>query len=156
MPRKQWAENLGILKNTSWVLDYRRVELVIYWEPVQLSFTEGSRVGYLTGASPVGSWLWPCRELRLRSWSLTMEFCRSLPTAILKTMRCAKHLSFVSTEGLRIVSLSPRVEEPNLEVKKLINIRTWTTESPVYLSPPVFLHMYNVCDWYGYTTMLKM
>ena len=51
------------------------------------------------------------------------------------------------------VSLSPRVEEPNSEVKKLINVRTWTTESPVYLSPPVFLHMYYICDWYGYITI---
>ena len=53
------------------------------------------------------------------------------------------------------VSLSPRVEEPNSEVKKLINVRIWTTESPVYFSLPiVFLHMYNVCDGYGYTPQL--
>ena len=126
-----------------------------------------SRVGSLLGASPVEfycrpvqlgvdfghveSWSW-VKTMVLRSWSLTMEFCRSLPNEILKTTRCAMHSSFVNIEWLRIVSLSPCVEEPNSEVKKLINDRTWTTESPVYLSPPVFLHMHNVCDWYGYTT----
>ena len=89
-----------------------------------------------------------------RSWSLTMEFCRSLPTEILKTTRCAESLSFVSIEWFRIVSLSPRVKEPNSEVKKLINVRTWTTESPVYLSLPiVFLHIYNVCEGHGYTAL---
>ena len=66
----------------------------------------------------------------LRSWSLTMEFWRSLPTEILKTIRCAERLSYVSIEWLRIVSITPRVEEPNSEDKKLINVRTWTTESP--------------------------
>ena len=40
------------------------------------------------------------------------------------------------------VSLSPRLEEPNSEVKKLINVPTSTTVSLVYLSPPVFLHEY--------------
>ena len=72
----------------------------------------------------------------------------------LKDYKMCRALSFVSIEWLRIVSLSSHVEEPNLEVKKLINVRIWTTESPVYLSLPiVFLHMYNVCDWYGYTTV---
>ena len=86
-----------------------------------------------------------------------MEFYRSLPTEILKTTRCAERLSFISIEWLRSVSISPRVEEPNSEVKKLINVRIWTTESPVYLSLPiVFLHMYNVCDGYGYTTFVAI
>ena len=78
-------------------------------------------------------------------------------------MRCAERLSFVSIlwyeRLLRIVSLSSYVKGPNSEVKKLINVCTWTTGiSPVnvlcislYLSLPVFLH--NVCDWYGYTTL---
>ena len=47
-----------------------------------------------------------------------MEFSRSLPTEILKTMRCAERSSFVCIEWLRIVCLSPRVEEQNSEVKK--------------------------------------
>ena len=37
------------------------------------------------------------------------------------------------------VSLSSRVEEPNSEVKKLLNVHTWTTESPVYLTLPIVL-----------------
>ena len=45
----------------------------------------------------VKSWSW-VKIMVLRSWSLTIEFCRSLPTEILKTTRCAEHLSFVSIE----------------------------------------------------------
>ena len=123
-------------KHVSWVLDCRRVELVVYREPVQLGVDFGH----------VESWIW-AKTMVLRSWILTMEFCRSLPKEILRTTRCAERLSFVSIEWLRIVSLFPCVEEPNSEVKKLINVRTWTTESLVYLSPPVFLYMYNVWDW---------
>ena len=49
---------------------------------------------------------------------------------------------------LRIVSLSPRVEEPNLEVKKLINVLTWTTVSaPVnVLCISLYLNLY-LCRW---------
>ena len=137
--RKRWAENLAILKNTSvgystvgesswlftggqWVEFYcRPVELGTRLGPVQLGVDFGH----------VESWRW-VKTMVLRSWSLTMKFCWSLPTEILKTTRCAERLSFVSIEWLRIVSLSPRVEEPNSEVKKLINVRTWTTESPVF------------------------
>ena len=152
----------------------------VFWKTCQLGTRLlASQVGSLLGASPVefycrlvelgtqlGSvqlgvdfshverWSW-VKTMVLRSWSRTVEFYRSLPTEILKTMRCAENLSFVSIEWLRIVSPSLRVEEPNSEVKKLINVRTWTTESPVYLSPLVFLHMYNVCDGYGYTTLVK-
>ena len=157
--RKRWAENLGILKNTS--VGYSTVgesswlftggqSVEFYCRPVEL----GTRLGPVqlgVDFDHVESWSW-VKTMVLRSWSLTMEFWRSLPTEILKTMRCAERLSFVSIEWFRIVSLSPRVEEPNSEVNKLINVRTWTAESPVYLSPPVFLHIYNVCDWYGYTT----
>ena len=122
----------------------------VFWKTHQL----GTRLGPVQLGVDFGhvqSWSW-VKTMVLRSWSLTMDFCRYLPTEILKTTRCAERLSFVSIEWLRIVSLSPRVEEPNSEVNKLINVRTWTTESPVYLSPPVFLRMYNVCDWYGCTT----
>ena len=48
------------------------------------------------------------------------------------------------------VSLSPCVEEPNSEVKKLINIRTWTTvSSPVNVSCifPVFKFVHLPLDW---------
>ena len=46
---------------------------------------------------------------------------------------------------LRIVSLSPRVEEMKSEVDKCV--RTWTTESPVFcISLYLHLHM-NCCYW---------
>ena len=138
-------------KHVSWILDCRRVELIVYWGPVRLSFT---------GASPVGSGLWPCQSwswvktMVLKSWSLTMEFCRSLPTdRDLKDYDMCRAFELCWYRMIKdCVSLFPRVEEPNSELKKLINVRTWTTESPVYLSPPAFLHMYNVCDGCGYTT----
>ena len=136
-------------KYVSWVLDCRRVELVVYWGPVSWVLLWPVQLGVDFGH--IESWSW-VKTMVLRSWSLTMEFCRSLPTKILKTTRCAERLSFVSIEWLRIVSLSPRVEEPNSEVNKLINVCTWTTESPVHVCPPVFLHTYNVCDGYDYTT----
>ena len=126
--RKRWAENLGILKNTSVEFDCRPVELGTQLGPVQLGVYFGH----------VESWSW-VKTTVLRSWSLTMEYFRSLPTEILKTTRCAGRLSFVSIEWLRIVSLSPHVEEPNSEFKKLINVRTWITESPVYLTLPIVL-----------------
>ena len=139
------ASRVGSLLRASLVEYYcRPVELGTWLGPVQLGVDFGH----------VESWSW-VKTMVLSSWSLTKEFCRSLPTEILKITRCAERLSFVSIECLRIVSLSPRVEEPNSEVKNLINVRTWTTESLVYLSPPVFLHMYNVCDWYDYTTLVK-
>ena len=113
--REWWAENLEILK------------VEFYCRPVELGVDFGH----------VKSWSW-VKTMVLRSWSLSMEFWNFLPTEILKTTRCAERLSFVCIVWyerlLRIVSLSPRVEEPNSEVKKLINVRTWTTESPVYLS----------------------
>ena len=60
---------------------------------------------------------------------------------------------------LRIVCLSPRVEEPNSEVKKLINVRTCTTlSSPVnVLCISLYLNLYmcrwieiSLWLWYGY------
>ena len=44
--------------------------------------------------------------------------------------------------------LSPRVEKPNSEVKKLINVRTWTTvSSPVnVLCISLYLNLY-MCRW---------
>ena len=58
------------------------------------------------------------------------------------------------------MSLSPRVEEPNSEVKKLINVRTWTTvSSPVnVLRISLYLNLYmyrwiEISFWlydYGY------
>ena len=92
--RKQWAENLGILKKTSVEFYCRPVELGTRLGPVQL----GVDFGYVKSWSRV-------KTMVLRSWSLTMEFCRSLLTEIVKTTRCAKHLSFVSIEWLRTVSL---------------------------------------------------
>ena len=99
-------------KQVSWVLDWRRVELVVYWgqsvefycRPVELG-TRLRPVQLGVDFGYVESWSW-VKTMVLRSWSLTMEFCRSLPTEILKTTRCAERLSFVSIEWLRIVSLS--------------------------------------------------
>ena len=119
-------------KHVSWVLDCGWDELVNYWGPVQLSFS----VGQLNWVLNWGQSSWELtlamsrvevKTMVLRSWSLTMEFCRSLPTEILKTTRCAEHLSFVSIEWLRIVSLFPHVKELNSEVEKLINVCTRTT-----------------------------
>ena len=87
-------------KHVNWVLDCRRVELVVYWGPVQLGVDFGH----------VESWSW-VKTIVLKSCSLIIEFCRSLPTEILKTTRCAEHLSFVSIEWLRIVSLSQEVNK---------------------------------------------
>ena len=139
------------LEAMGWEFGYfEKMSVEFYCRPVELG-TQLGPVQLGVDFGHVKSWSW-VKTMVLRSWSLTMEFGRSLPTEILKTTRCAERLSFVSIEWFRIVSLSPRVEKPNSEVMKLINIRTWTMESPVYLSPPVFLHMYNVCDWYGHTT----
>ena len=130
--QKRWAENLEILKQRSVEFYCRPVELGTRLGSVQL----GVDFGHVKSWSLV-------KAMVLRSWSLIMEFCGSLLTESLKTTRCAKCLSFVSIVWyerlLRIVSLSPHVEELNSEVKKLINVCTWTTESPVYLSLPIVL-----------------
>ena len=83
-------------KHVSWALDCRRVELVVWWRPVQLSFTVGQS-SWVVDFGHVESWSW-VKTMVLKNWSLTMEFCRSLPTEILKTTRCAERLSFVSIE----------------------------------------------------------
>ena len=88
------------------------------------------------------------------SWSwISIVVWRSLgPTVVLRnwgptmmlrnwdwTTRCTERWDVVSILWLRKTfknCLFPRVEEPKSEVNKWI--RTWTTESPVYLSPPVF------------------
>ena len=68
---------------------------------------------------------------------------------IWSSTRCAERLSFVSIVWherlLRIVSLSPRVEEPKSEVKKLMNVRTWTTvSSPInVLCISLYLNLYR-------------
>ena len=91
-----YASRVGSLLGASPVeFDSRPVELGTRLGPVQLGVDFGH----------VESWSW-VPTMVLRSWSLTMEFCRSLPTEILKTMICAERLGFVSIEWLRIVSFS--------------------------------------------------
>ena len=120
--------------------------------------SNGDRSSWLSTGSR--SWVptMVLRSLGFDRWVIRLSFSgpdRRRWKEIWSSTRCAERLSFVSIVWyerlLRIVFLSPRVEEPNSGVKKLINLHTWTTESLVYLSPPVFLHMYNVCDSYGYT-----
>ena len=105
----------------------------------------------------------PCRQtVRLTaieadswSWGPTMMLKRWGPTMNLRnwdwTMRCGEHLGVVSIIWLQKTfknCLSPRAEEPNLEVNKCIH--TWTTESPVYLSLSIVfcICVYYSCYWY--------
>ena len=67
-------------------LDCGPVELVVYWGLVQL-VVEWRPVE----SGHVVSWSW-VKTMMLRSWSLTMEFCRSQPTEILNTTGCAARL----------------------------------------------------------------
>ena len=76
--RKRWAENLEILKKTS-------VGSLLGTSPF------GCRMGtsrvWKVDLGHVESWNW-VKTMVLRSWSLTIEFCRSLPTEILNTTGC--------------------------------------------------------------------
>ena len=71
-------------------LDCRPVELVVYWGPVQL-VVEWGPVELVVDLGHVKSWSW-VKTMVLRSWSLTKEFCRSLPTEIVNTTGCAARL----------------------------------------------------------------
>ena len=116
-------------KHVSWVLDSSRVGSLLgaspvefYCRPVEL----GTRLGSVQLGVDFGhveSWSW-VKTMVLRSWSLSMELCRSLPTEILKTTRCGERFSFVSIEWLRIVSLSScrRTEFRSQEVSKRSNL----------------------------------
>ena len=132
------------------VLDCGRVKLLVYWgarpvefdcRPVELG-TRLRPVQLGVDFGHVESWSW-VKTMVLRSWSLTMEFCRSLPAEILKTTRCAERLSFVSIEWLRIVSLSlsscRRTELRSQEVNKRSYLKNWDT--CVFESANVFAYV---------------
>ena len=110
------------------------------------------------------------RSLGFNRWDIRLSFSgpdRRRWKEIWSSTRCAERfVSIVWYERLlRIVSLSPRVEEPNSEVKKLINVRTWpTVSSPVnVLSISLYLNLY-MCRWieilwlwydYGYVVAIQ-
>ena len=148
------------------VVEWGRVELGVYWRPVQLVVE--------WGPGRVGSWLGLCRKSKL-SYDHGVEKLKSDPGVVrISTDRDLKHYgmrcafvgsdqaigSFVGIDGLRIVSLSPRVEETNSEVKKLINVRSWTTVSspvnvPVYLSIWICTCAVGLRYHYDYDMIMK-
>ena len=158
--RKRWAENLEIFKKTS-----VRSRL---WASRVGSLLGTSPVGCRMGTRRVGSRLGPCRrtvevEFRPWCWEVWVSIVKAygwvfrVPTSEderrSKTPRDVPSvwvlLAWYDTkDNLRIVSLSPRVEEPKSEVKKLINVRTWTTVSSLVnvLCISLYLNLY-MCRW---------
>ena len=135
-------------------LDYGPVELVVYWGPLQLVVEWGPvelvvHLGHVDGQLKLSPTM-VLRSLGVDRWGIRLSFSgpdRRRWKEIWNSMRCTKGLSFVSIVWyerlLRIVSLSPLVEEPNSEVKKFINVRTWT----IVLMYCVFEFLHVPLDW---------
>ena len=96
--RKQWAENLGILKNTS-------VESRL-WASRVGSLLRTSPVGCRMGTGRVGSRFGPCREFKLRLWCWevgvsTVEACGYVFRVPTKGVRKSIHQSWLA-KGLEL------------------------------------------------------
>ena len=135
MPGSDGPENLKISKKSQLGVDFGPCR-----QTVGLSAIEAD------------SWSWGT-TMMVRSWGTTMmvrswgsdheveklrldhEMCRTLGGG---------EVSIVWYERpLRIVSLSPRLEEMKSEINNCV--RTWTTELPVYLFSPVYESSPIVC-----------
>ena len=138
-------------------------ELGLGWGPVELVVDLGRVDGQLKLRSDHG-----VEKFGFQPLSHTVEFFGSRAAKIkgdLKLHEMCRAFEFCWHNMIRktfknCVSLSPRVGEPNSEVKKLINIRIWTTvSSPVNvlcISLNLNLYMYRWIEisfwvWYGYS-----
>ena len=129
---------------------------LLHWSRQLQSRVDFERCRQTVGLSAIeaDSWSWG-PIMMLRSWG---------PTMILRnwdwTTRCAERWGVVSLVWFWKTfknCLSPHVDEPKSEVNKCV--RTWTTESPVYLfssESPVYLTLPIVFCICTYTVIIDI